>query len=251
MNPRVIPTLLLKGDGLVKTVKFNKFNYIGDPINAVRLFNDMEVDELVFLDISTDRFERGINFPILKKIASECFMPLAYGGGIKSIEEIKMLIQLGFEKVIINSYAIKTPDIISDASELLGSQSVVVSIDVKKTIWNKQYVFINGGKENTKLSPVSHAIEMEKRGAGELLLTSINSEGTMRGYDINLINSVANNVNIPVVASGGAGEINDFKKAVQANASAVAAGSLFVYHSKIKGVLINYPSQIELSKIFE
>ena len=252
INPRVIPTLLLKGDGLVKTIKFKKPNYLGDPINAVKLFNEMGVDELVFLDIEATKFHKAINFSLLIKIASECFMPLAYGGGIKDIEDIKKVIQIGFEKVIINTASIKNPDLITQASNLIGSQSVVISIDVKKSFFNNIFVVIESGTKNTKRSPIVHAIDMEKRGAGEIIITSIDHEGMMQGYDIGLIKSIADNVSIPVIASGGAKKLSDFHNAVvNGNASAVAAGSIFVYHSNTKGILINYPSEEELITLFK
>ena len=251
MIPRLIPTLLLDGNGLVKTVSFKKKTYIGDPINTVRLFNDMEVDELTLLDINTAKNKEGINYTLLKDIASECFMPLAYGGGIKSLDDIGRMFEIGFEKVIINSATISNPKIIIEASKLFGAQSIVGSIDVKKNIWGKQQVVINGATKSIKTNPVEHAIRLKNMGCGELLLTSVDREGKMEGFDINLIQSVTSKVDIPVIASGGAGNLSDFQKAIYiGKASAVAAGSLFVYQSKTKGILINYPTQVEIKNIF-
>jgi imidazole glycerol-phosphate synthase subunit HisF len=252
MIPRVIPTLLLDGNGLVKTVKFRNPTYIGDPINAVRLYNDMEVDELAFLDINVSKENTIINIKILKDIASECFMPLAYGGGINNLEDVKKIIQVGFEKVIINTAAVLTPQLITEASRLFGAQSIVGSIDVKKNLWGRNRVCIKGGTKITDINPIEHAVNLEKLGCGEILLTSIDKEGKMEGYDIELIHSVSSKVEVPVIASGGAGKLSDFHEAVvNGDASAVASGSMFVYQSRTKGILINYPPQKELIKIFE
>ena len=251
MIPRVIPTLLLDGNGLVKTISFKNKTYIGDPINTVRLFNDLEVDELTFLDINATKNKSKIRFELLKEIASECFMPLAYGGGITRIEDIQHLFKIGFEKVIINSASINNSELIVTASKLFGSQSIVASIDVKKNFWGKKQVFINSATKNTNIDPVVHALNLVKMGCGEILLTSVDNEGKMKGYDIELIKSVSTKLSIPVIASGGAGNFSDLKKAIfEGKASAVAAGSLFVYHGKTKGILINYPTQTQLNNIF-
>ena len=251
MIPRVIPTLLLDGNGLVKTICFKNKTYIGDPINTVRLFNDLEVDELTFLDINATKNKSKIRFELLKEIASECFMPLAYGGGITRIEDIQHLFKIGFEKVIINSALINNSELILTASKLFGSQSIVASIDVKKNFWGKKQVFINSATKNTNIDPVVHALNLVKMGCGEILLTSVDNEGKMKGYDIELIKSVSTKLSIPVIASGGAGDFSDFKKAIfEGKASAVAAGSLFVYHGKTKGILITFPTQTQLNNIF-
>ena len=252
MLPRLIPTLLLDGLGLVKTISFRKRTYIGDPINAVRLFNDMEVDELVFLDINASKSNQGIRFDYLSKICSECFMPLSYGGGVNNILDIQKLFKIGFEKVIINTASIENPNLISQASKQFGSQSIVGSIDVKKNFFGKKKVIYKGATKTTKIDPINHAIQLSKLGCGELIINSVDNEGKMLGYDLDLIESITSKVDIPVVASGGAGKVTDFYNAVfKANASAVAAGSMFVYHGKTKGILINYPSQSELKKIFK
>jgi cyclase len=249
LRTRVIPCLLLKNKGLVKTIKFKHAKYVGDPINAVKIFNEKEVDELIFLDTTASVEKRRPPFKLISQIASECFMPFCYGGGVRSIEDIAELFTLGVEKVAINSEAIKNPALISRAAELFGSQSIVVSIDVKKNFWGKDRVFAYGGSHSTSLHPASFAIEMEKRGAGELFLTSINRDGTMQGYDIALIKQVSDAVNIPVIACGGAGKLDDFADAInKGGASAVSAGSFFVFQGQHRAVLITYPDVKELER---
>ncbi len=249
---RVIPVLLLQNGGLVKTIKFKKPNYIGDPINAVKIFNDKEVDELVFLDIEATKLQKEPNYTIIEEIASECFMPLAYGGGIKNIEQIKRIISIGVEKVIINSAIISNSQLITKAAKIYGNQSIVASVDVKKDLLGRYACYTHSGKTKVKQKLVDYLKYIESLGAGEIILSSIDNEGTFKGYDVELIKMVANTVNIPVVANGGAFDVNNFTKAVKNGVSAVAAGSLFVYKSKNRGVLINYPSQKELKeKLFE
>ncbi len=234
---------MLKGLGLVKTVCFKKPKYIGDPINAVKIFNDKEVDELAFLDIDASVKDDEPKFNLISQIAGECFMPFSYGGGIKTVAEIKKILSLGAEKVIINTSVFLKPALITEAAKKFGCQSIAVSIDVKKNIWGKYKVFSKGGSLNTGLDPVQHAIDVEKKGAGEILLNSIQQDGQMTGYDTELIKAVTEAVNIPVIACGGAGELKDFTKAVENGASAIAAGSMFVFHDKNRAVLINYPAQ--------
>lgn len=235
LKKRVIPCLLLKDSGLVKTVNFSDPKYIGDPINAVKIFNNKEVDEIIFLDIS----KRRPPFELLSKIASEAFMPFSYGGGIENLEDIEKILNIGIEKVALNTNAVKNPEIIKQAAERFGSQSIIVSIDIKD---NK--VFTEGGRNNTGLNPVKWAQEAENLGAGEIFLNSIDKDGTMQGYDLELIKKVSEAVNIPVVASGGAGKAEDFNNAFEAGASAVSAGSMFVFYGKNRSVLINYPEKI-------
>lgn len=249
--PRVIPVLLLKNTGLVKTTKFKDPKYIGDSLNAVKIFNDKEVDELIFLDILATPENKKPPLDFLKEIAEECFMPLAYGGGIKAIAEIKEILKVGIEKVIINTQAVEKPGFIAEAVKMYGSSTICVSIDVKKSFFGKYEIFTRGGKHNTKIDPVSFAIEMDKAGAGEMMINSIDRDGTQKGYDLELIRSITQKVSMPVIACGGASSLDDFSKAIHsAGASAVAAGSLFVYHGKLKAVLINYPEQKELKGIF-
>lgn len=252
LKTRVIPCLLLKDKGLVKTIKFKDPKYVGDPINAVRIFNEKEVDELVFLDISASLEGRKPNFKVIGDIAAQTFMPLGYGGGIRDIEDIKTLFSIGVEKVVINSAAIDNPDIIKQASNVAGSQSIVISIDVKKNLWGKYEVYVHSGQVRTKLNPVEWAKKVESLGAGEIFLNAIDKDGTMSGYDIDLIKQVSSSVNIPVVACGGAGSLNDFLEAVkEGGASAVSAGSFFVFHGKHRAVLITYPSINELEETFD
>ena len=206
-RPRVIPCLLLKDKGLVKTIKFKEPKYIGDPINAIRIFNEKRADELIFLDIKATEEKRIPNLEFISQISDECSMPFGVGGGIRKIEHIKNLIAAGAEKAIINSYAIERPDFVTETANRFGSQSVVVSIDVKKNFFGKYEVYIKSGKIATGLDPVACAKEMEKRGAGEIFLNSIDKDGTMSGYDINLIEKVSKSVDIPVVACGGAGAV--------------------------------------------
>jgi cyclase len=251
MRQRVIPCLLLLRGGLVKTVKYKKPTYLGDPINTVRIFNDKEVDELVFLDITATNEQRKPPFDIISQIATECFMPLGYGGGIRDIEDVRRILNLGVEKVIINTYAVERPDFVSEAANLAGSSSVVISIDVKKDIWGHYKVFINSGRKNTGLDPVKFAVEMQHAGAGEIILNSIDRDGVMQGYDLELIEKVSAVVNIPVVACGGAGNIQDLVKAVKVGAAAAAAGSMFVFQGQHRAVLISYPSRREITEAFQ
>jgi cyclase len=249
-RPRVIPILLLKGKGLVKSVKFKDYKYIGDPINAVKIFNDLKADELVFLDILASKESRKISLDFVKNVGDEANMPFSVGGGIRTIQDIKDIINAGAEKVIINSYAVENPDFIKQASDIYGSSTIVVSIDVKKKMFGKNAVYTYGGSKYNKLNPIEFAQLMEENGAGEIIINSIDQDGLMDGYDLKLINEIAINVTIPIVAAGGAGKIEDFKLATQSYASAVAAGSMFVYHGPRRAVLINYPSREELSKLF-
>ena len=251
LRTRVIPCLLLRNLGLVKTVKFKDPKYLGDPINIVRIFNDKEVDELVFLDITATVENKKPPFELVERIASECFMPLCYGGGVRSLEDMKALFNLGIEKVAVNSYAVENPAFIQAAADLFGSQSVIVSIDVKRNRQGRYEVFTHSGKKATGLDPVKFAAEMEEQGAGELLLSSIDRDGTMQGYDIEIIRRVSGAVSIPVVACGGAGRVQDLVAAVkQGGASAAAAGSMFVFQGPHRAVLITYPTYQELQEAF-
>ncbi len=250
-RPRVIPVLLLKNQGLVKTTKFKDARYIGDPLNAVKLFNDLKADELVFLDILATQKNRCIDVNFVKKVAEEANMPFAVGGGINSIEQIRQLISVGAEKVVINTFAVKNPFFIKKASSEFGSSTIVISIDYKRNFWGSSKVYINSGKIQTKYAPNEFSKIAEDMGAGEIILNSIEHDGTMGGYDIDMIRKVSESVDIPVVALGGAGCLEDFKKAIdQGCASSVAAGSLFIYHGSRKAVLINYPTREELKNLF-
>lgn len=250
VRSRIIPCLLLKGAGLVKTVQFKEPKYVGDPINAVKIFNDKGADELVFLDISASLEGRAPSMNLIRQIASEAFMPVGYGGGIKTIEQIKEILSIGIEKIIINSEAVANPKFVAAACSIVGAQSVVGSIDVKRNFWGKNEVVTLGATQNTKLNPVEYAKQLEKLGVGELLINSVDRDGTMSGYDIDLIKSVADAVSIPVIACGGAAGVQDFKQAIDiGHASAVAAGSMFVFHGRHRAVLISYPNEQQINEL--
>jgi len=221
---------------------------VGDPINAVRIFNEKEVDEIVIIDIDASRDNRPPNYSQISEIVSEAFMPVAYGGGISGIDQLKKLFSIGIEKVILNKAIFKNPQLISEAAGLFGSQSIVASLDVKKLRFKGYRVFADNGTNDTGLKPVNFSKEMESLGAGEILLNSIDRDGTYKGYDTELISLVSKAVSIPVIALGGAGSLEDFKLAQQHGASAVAAGSMFVFKRPHQAVLINYPDERDLSK---
>jgi len=243
-----MPCLLLKNSKLVKTIKFKNPNYVGDPVNAIKIYNEKEVDELIFLDITATLEKKTPSFKTISEIASECFMPLTYGGGITNLEDMKTIFNLGVEKIAINSYGIDNPLFIEKASAKFGSQSIIVSIDVKKKLIGSYEVYSHSGTKGTGMDPLDWAKKVQDLGAGEILLTSIDKDGTMEGYDLTLIKRICDSVNIPVIVCGGAGNVEDFAKAVDAGASAVAAGSIVVYHGSAQGVLINFPSKDELIK---
>jgi len=224
---------------------------VGDPINAVKIFNDLEADELVFLDITASKENRIPSLDVIKKIGDEAFMPFAVGGGIKTTEQALQILNAGAEKVVINKAAVENPGLITELADCFGNQSIIVSIDVKKNFWGKTRVFIQNGSISTSLDPIEHAMNMEKLGAGEIIINSIEHDGCMNGYDLDLIKAVSQAVSIPVIAIGGAGKLIHFREATQtANASAVAAGSMFVFHGPRRAVLINYPEKKELFSIF-
>jgi cyclase len=246
---RVIPTLLLHRGGLIKSIKFANYKYVGDPINVVRIFNEKEVDELAIIDIDATRDKREPNFKQISEIVSEAFMPVAYGGGVNSLDQIKEIFYRGVEKVVLNKAAVTNERVITESAKLFGSQSVVASIDVKKVFLKGYRVYTDNGRNDTGLNPVEFAKRLRDRGAGEILLNSIDRDGTYRGYDAPLISLLAESVDIPVIALGGAGSIEDFKKAIQNGASAVAAGSMFVFKRPHQAVLVSYPSPDEILNI--
>lgn len=250
MDPkRVIPCLLLRNSGFVKTRRFKDPVYLGDCFNTVRLFNEKEADELLILDIIATPEGRPPNFDLLHELAGECFMPVAYGGGILSLEDMRRLFQAGFEKVALNTGAVRNPRLVEEAAREFGSQSVIMSIDVRRRLLGGFEVFVKGGRQATGLDPVTLARSAADSGAGEILLTSIDRDGTMEGYDLDLVCKVANAVPIPLVACGGAGSLKDFHDAIhQGGASAVAAGSYFVFVGRHRAVLVNYPSQDDLAR---
>jgi cyclase len=216
----------------------------------VKIFNELEVDELVLLDITATVERRGPRFELIEEIASECFMPLAYGGGVTRLDDIKRLFGIGMEKVVISSAAVADPQFISDAVEQFGSQSIVVCIDVKRDIFGRARLYTHSATKPAKLNPVEHAQKMVELGAGELIVNSIDRDGTMVGYDLELLKAVASAVPVPVVACGGAGNLGHFGEAMRVGrTAAVAAGSLFVFRGKHRAVLINYPARSELAEV--
>jgi len=247
LKTRVMPCLLLRGSGLVKTVRFRDPKYVGDPINTVRIYNEKEVDELVVLDISAAFERHSPPMGIISDLASECFMPLTYGGGISDLDQIRKIFALGVEKVAINTRAVEDPQFVRKAADTFGGQSIMASIDVKRTVLGKYRVRTNGGRKATRLDPADHARKMADMGVGEILLTSIDRDGTFSGYDLDLVSRVTDAVSIPVIACGGASCIEDYVSATgQAGASALAAGSMFVYQGPNRAVLVNFPPKQDL-----
>lgn len=247
---RVIPCLLLQDGGLVKTVKFKNSKYVGDPINAIRIFNDKYVDELIFLDINASRLNKEPNYDLIARIAGECFMPLCYGGGIKTVNQARKLVALGVEKISINTTALHNPDLIKQLVSELGSQSVVGAMDVKRNIWGKEFVYDSSKRCNTNLNPLIHAQNLVDAGVGEIFVNDVNRDGTWVGYNTKLVASIASKVSVPVIASGGAGRIDDIQQVFSAGASAAAVGSLFVFYGPHRAVLINYPEYSIVKKLF-
>lgn len=246
-RPRVIPVLLLNNNHLVKSRKFKDYRYIGDPINAVRIFNELLADELVFLDITASKNNRTISLDLIKDIGEEANMPFCVGGGIRELSQIQHIISAGAEKVIIGSYAVNNPDFIRQAADEFGSSTITVCIDIKKKFLGKEQVWSVNGTKASGFNPLEFAQLMERNGAGEIIVQSIEKDGDMQGYDLALTKSIADRVNIPTIALGGVGSVDDLKNGYsEANASGLAAGSLFVYYGPNKGVLINYPEKKEL-----
>jgi cyclase len=247
---RVIPCLLLQDGGLVKTEKFKNPKYVGDPINAIRIFNDKYVDELIFLDINASRFNKEPDYDLIARIAGECFMPLCYGGGIKTLEQARKLVAIGVEKISINSMAIHNLELIKQLVAELGSQSVVGAIDIKRNFWGKEYVYDASKSRLTNLNPLTHAQNLVDAGVGEIFINDVSRDGTFSGYDVALVSSIADKINVPLIACGGASSIDDMQNIFMAGASAAAAGSLFVFYGPHRAVLINYPDYSIVKKLF-
>ena len=240
LRKRIIPVLLLKNENLIKTVQFKKYQYIGDPANTCRIFNELEVDELCFLDVFASLEKRPPNFKVLQEISDECFMPLSYGGGISTIEQVEKILKIGFEKVIFNSATFINSQLIIDCVKLFGSQAIVASIDVKKSFLGKNIICSHHGTKAYKTSVLNWVKILEEYGVGEILLTNIDKEGTWEGIDMDIVNLVSDNSRIPVIAHGGAGSKSDIQKVLESsNASAIALGSMVVFQKKGMGVLIN------------
>lgn len=244
LRPRIIPCLLIRNKGLVKTVKFGDSKYVGDPLNAVRIFNEKVVDELMVIDIDATAQGREPDYAMIGNLAAECRMPLCYGGGVKTVEQIQKIISLGVEKVAISSAVIQEPQLLSDAAAKVGSQSVVVVMDVKKKKFMGRYeVYTHNGSKATGLEPVEFVEKLERRGAGEVVINAIDRDGVMKGYDLNLVTQVRNATSLPVTVLGGAGSLNDIAGLFRSfGVIGAAAGSLFVFKGVYRAVLINYPN---------
>ena len=246
-RPRIIPVLLIDDRDLFKTVQFGERTYLGDVVNAVKIFNRKGIDELSILDIGATRNHREPDFELLKDIASEAFMPLSYGGGITNLDQIHKLLAIGYEKVVINSVLITHPEVVREAVAQYGSQSIVASIDAKRLGDGYQCAICDGQKLLDK-TPLDLALEAEKMGCGEIIINSIDNDGMMKGYDLQLVKSITDAVKVPVIAIGGAGGIDDLKGVIQdAGAHAAAGGSMFVFYGRLKAVLITAPSEKELT----
>jgi cyclase len=244
MNKRIIPTLLFKNGSLVKTEKFKHPFYIGDPINTIRIFNEFEVDELFILDINSYKSNFKINYDVLKDIATESFMPLTYGGGISTIDDIKIILNIGFEKVILNTAAVNNPNLITEAVNIFGSQAIVCSIDFKKNFWGNYYCYSACGHTRLNINPHSLALHYQNLGAGEIFITDINREGTWSGLNIDLAASIGESLNIPLILNGGANSPENILNALNSSISAVSASSIFLYYKKESGILINFPENL-------
>ena len=244
LRPRIIPSLLVHGKGLVKTVKFKNPKYVGDPINAVKIFNEKEVDELAVFDIDATVLGREPDYGLIEKLANQSRMPICYGGGVKTVEQAQKIFGLGIEKIALSSSVINDPKLISKISERVGSQSVIVVLDIKKKLLGGYEMYTHNGKQSTGIDPITFAVKAQELGAGEIIINSIDQDGMMKGFDMNIISKIREIVTIPVTVLGGAGNINDIKKVIQKHGIiGVAAGSLFVFKGKYKAVLINYPDR--------
>lgn len=251
LRPRIIPCLLVHNKGLVKTVNFKDPKYVGDPINAVKIFNEKEVDELIVLDIDATVQNREPDFTMIKNLAAECRMPLCYGGGVKTVKHAKEIIHLGAEKVALSSSAVENPGLVTEIAEAVGKQSVIAVLDVrKKGLLGKYEVYTHNGTKATGKNPKDFAIELEKLGVGEIVINSIDNDGAMKGYDIKLIQSIRDAINVPMTVLGGAGSLSDIKQITDKfGVVGVAAGSLFVFKGVYKAVLINYPKRSEIKEM--
>lgn len=250
LRPRIIPCLLVHKKGLVKTVQFKDHKYVGDPINAVRIFNEKEADELMVLDIDATVENREPDYKMIENLATECRMPLCYGGGIRNVEQAQRIFSLGVEKIAISSAAIHNPDIISEIAARVGSQSVVVILDVKKKLFGGYELYTHNGKRSTGKNPFDFAAQMEQYGAGEIVINSVDLDGMMKGYDMNMVEKTRKKISLPLTVLGGAGTLQDIGKLIQAyGIIGAAAGSLFVFKGVYKAVLINYPNWSEKDKL--
>jgi cyclase len=252
LRPRIIPSLLLHDKGLVKTVNFKSPKYVGDPINAVRIYNEKEVDELAFFDIDATVLNKEPDYNLIEKLANQSRMPLCYGGGVKTVEQAQIIFSLGIEKIALSSAAINNTNLVSQIADRVGSQSVIVVLDIKKKLLGGYEIYTHNGNKSTGINPIKFAKELEALGAGEIIINSIDQDGVMKGYDLNLIDKMAEVISIPLTVLGGAGSMSDIEKVIEKHGViGVAAGSLFVFKGTYKAVLINYPTQLEKNKIFK
>ena len=247
LRPRITPCLLVQNGGLVKTISFGNSKYVGDPINAVKIFNEKEVDEIIVLDIDATVHQKEPDYGLIKNLAAECRMPLCYGGGVKTVEQFEEIVSLGVEKVAISSAAMRNPNLIGAAAEVVGSQSIAVVMDVKRVGPHQSYeIFTHNGKRGTGLHPVEFAKTAEELGAGELIVNSIDCDGQMKGYDLQLARIVRDATNLPITILGGAGSLKDIATLIELfGTSGAAEGSLFVFKGSYRAVLINDPSRTE------
>lgn len=250
LQQRVIPALLLRNNGLVKTTRFKDPKYVGDPINAIRIFNEKEVDELMLLDITASKENREPNFEMIEQIAGECFMPLAYGGGVRTVEQAQRIFALGVEKICIQTAALENPTLVTELAQRFGSQSVMLSVDVKRNWMGKPQIYSSAKSSSVGSDWIYRTKQLVDAGAGEVLLNAVDKDGTLQGPDLVLIEQLSQAINVPLIAVGGVGSMRDIKAAVDAGASAVAAGAFFVYHGPHRAVLITYPKYAELEALF-
>lgn len=251
MKARVIPVLLINDGGLVKSIGFDNYNYLGDPMNTVRLFNEMEVDELSVLDISASKESRGPDFDMIEDLVSNAFMPISYGGGITSIDDVKKLFFLGVEKVVVNNFLLLDRSFVKELVPLHGKQSIVGGVDVKRGLLGGYKVYNHVSNSNLKIDVVQHVKTLEEAGVGEIFINDVSQDGNMDGYDLRLIELLHDQVSVPIIFCGGASCLEDIRIAIRSGADAAAAGSLFVYKGRTKGILINYPSQKELHELLD
>lgn len=252
LRPRIIPSLLVHENGLVKTVNFKNPKYVGDPINAVKIFNEKAVDELAVFDIDATVLGKEPDYALIKKLANQSRMPLCYGGGVKTVEQAQKIFGLGIEKIALSAAVIENPDLITQIADRVGSQSVIVVMDVKKKMLGGYEIYTHNGKKASGINPVEFAVKAEKLGAGEIIINSIDQDGVMKGYDLNLIDKVSEKLSIPITVLGGAGSLQDIKKVIERHGIiGVAAGSLFVFKGVYKAVLINYPTQKEKEELYK
>lgn len=252
LRPRIIPSLLIQDNGLVKTINFKNPKYVGDPINAVKIFNEKEVDELAIFDIDATANNLEPNYSLIERIANQSRMPLCYGGGVKTVEQAQKIFGLGIEKIALSSAVLQNPELITKIANRVGAQSVIVVLDVKKKLFGGYEVFTHNGKKGTGINPFDFAEKAQKLGAGEIIINSIDQDGVMKGFDMNLIDKIREKISLPITVLGGAGKLEDIKEVIQKHGViGVAAGSLFVFKGVYKAVLINYPTKEEKEKLYK